>query len=165
MPKVYTPNIERFEEMKNTVVCPNCNGGKNIIKNGKRKTKTKGRVQRYRCRTCNHQFINTPLLGSTYPPKIIAFALSYYNIGHTLEETQRTIKRTQKTNVPLPTIYDWTNRHEALCTFISLRKKYELDWRNTLKEKKLHHQQIYHFISEYSLSRSLQYSVYVEKTV
>lgn len=145
MPKIYTPNIELFEELKNTIACPKCGNEKSIVKIGKRHTKSKGFVQRYRCKACNRQFTVTPLKGSQYQPKIIAFALSYYNIGHTLEETQRALKRTHKTNVPLPTIYDWTTRHEALCTFIPMRKKYELDWRNTLKEKKLHHQQIYHF--------------------
>jgi len=105
----------------------------------------RGRIQRYRCSSCGRQFSTDPLPRSNYPPRIIAFALGYYNIGHTLEETQRTIKRKYKTLVPLPTIHDWTRRHEKLCTFIPLRRKYDLDWQTSIKEKKLYHQQVFEF--------------------
>ncbi len=126
-------------------MCPQCGSKKDVVKTGIRKTKRRGRIQRYRCKLCSRQFSSDPLPKSNYSPKIIAFALSYYNIGHTLEETQRTIKRKYKVSVPMPTVHDWTRRHEKLCTFIPMRKKYTLDWRTTITEKKLYHQQVFEF--------------------
>jgi len=146
MPRIADTSIERFNEISmNKQKCPACDKSKNVRKSGKRQTKDGRMIQIYKCIACGRTFSTQPIPGASYPPKIIAFALSYFNIGHTLEETRTKLKRDLKTSVPVPTIHDWTKRHEKLCTFIWMRRKYDLDWRTTITTKKLYHQQVFEF--------------------
>ena len=119
MPRIAETSIERFDEIsKSKPKCPECLGARDVRKNGKRQTRDGRTIQRYKCLACGRTFSTQPLPRTSYPPKVIAFALGYFNIGHTLEETRTKIKRDLKTSVPIPTLHDWTKRHEKLCTFI-----------------------------------------------
>ncbi len=146
-PLDHTPQIEAFVKPKkpSTPPCPHCLNKRNVIKAGKRKTKQRGPTQRYRCTKCNTTFSTAPLPRTNYPPKVIAFALQYYNEGHTHEQTKNTIKTRLKTTVPLPTLQAWIKRNEHLCTFTPWRRKYQINPKTIIRSKKLYHQQIFHF--------------------
>jgi transposase-like protein len=67
--------------------CPNCHKTKQVVKTGTRRTR-EGKVQRYLCKSCNHTFTDRVISYVTYQPKIIFAAISTYNLGYTLEETE-----------------------------------------------------------------------------
>jgi len=78
-----------MEKMR--IKCPHCNG-KNVIKKGKRKTKL-GLAQVYYCKTCRTRFVRRRMKGKTYTAKVVIAAISYYNLGYTLEEASRLVNR------------------------------------------------------------------------
>ena len=140
-----TPMIERFEEPKARIpACPRCNNTAHVTQAGIRRTKAKGMVQRFVCRACKKRFSNEPAR-TMFPLKVIAFGLTYYNKGHTYEETKAAIKRKLKIDVSLPAVQTWTRRYADLATFIPMRKRYDIDPRTTIQAKKLYHQQVYEF--------------------
>ncbi len=101
--------------------CQNC-GSKNIVKAGKKRLKQQT-VQRYKCSSCNKFFSDKQLKNKTYPAKIILNAISYYNLGNTLEETKNTIARKFKIPVPITTIQSWIKEYSGICTYARLRKE------------------------------------------
>ena len=78
---------------------------------GVRHTKRKGEVQRYKCADCRCSFTPTMSPPTSYPLKAIAYALTYYNKGHSYRETQEALKRVQHISVPVQTVQTWTRRH------------------------------------------------------
>ena len=145
MTKIWTPELDRFEQVAGPTVCPHCGIKDDVIKAGVRKTKGKGEVQRFKCIKCNRLFTIGPMQHTGYQPRVIAFAITYYNKGHTYEETKDAIKRLLKVSVPLPTVHAWMKKHTDICTFIPMRKRYDIDPRTTIQVKKLYHQQVYEF--------------------
>jgi hypothetical protein len=97
------------------------------------------------CKSCSKKFINRKLLYTSYPPKIILAALTYYNQGHTQDMTVRTMRRKYKTKIPISTLNSWISRHQDELPFIKLRKKYTLDPNQTIKTRRLFHPQPYLF--------------------
>ena len=77
--------------IRDRIRCPIC-GGKHVIKKGKRKTKYRSR-QVYYCKNCRKKFVENKLLDKTYSPEVIISAMSYYNLGYTLEEVSRLVNR------------------------------------------------------------------------
>ncbi len=80
-----------------------------------------------------------------YRPKVILNAITYYNTGHTLDETRRLVNRRYKTKVPLTTLHSWIKRYRGVCNFTKLRKRYRIDPENIIFEKRFEHQQVYEF--------------------
>ena len=78
-------------KMKDNTRCPACKG-ENIIKKGRVGTKF-GSKQIYFCRDCGRRFANRKLSHKTYGPKVITNAITYYNLGNTLEETAKLVNR------------------------------------------------------------------------
>jgi transposase-like protein len=137
--------ITIFEDFKfESPACPQCNSSKNIVKNGTRTLK-EDTVQLYLCRTCNKKFSDRKLSHTSYPPKVILSALSYYNQGHTLDMTIRTMRRKYKTKIPMSTLRNWISRHQDELPATKLRKKYDLDPNQTIKTRRLFHPQPYLF--------------------
>ncbi len=94
----------------------------------------------------SHPFSTKPLKRSKYPPAIILTTISTYNLGHTIQETNKIINRKYKTNIPQSTIHSWLQRYQGICTFTSnLRKRYILDPKTIIFAKKFYHQQVYEF--------------------
>ena len=146
MTKTFEPELTRFDEPPpKTPECPKCGSSRYAVKAGIRATKRKGNVQRFLCTKCNSIFTPTTVNRSSYPHKAIAYALIYYNKGHTYRETQEALRRVQRTNVPVQTVQTWTRRYADLATFIPMRKRYDIDPRTTIQVKKLYHQQVYEF--------------------
>jgi hypothetical protein len=102
-------------------------------------------VQIYLCRNCKKRFSDRKLPGTSYPPKVILASLTYYNQGHTLEMTTRTMRRKYKTKIPISTLNSWIARHQDELPFTKLRKKYDLDPNQTIRKRRLFHPQPYLF--------------------
>jgi len=124
--------------------CPNCNSFKMVIKYGNRTLKS-DRTQTYFCNTCSRRFSTRKLPRTSYPPKVILSALTYYNMGYTLNQTTKTIQRRYKTKIPISTLNSWIDRHASELSAIRLRKKYDLDPATIIKTRKLFHPQPYLF--------------------
>ena len=121
--------------------CTKCRST-NVIKSGIRYAKMKS-VQRYLCKSCNTIFSPQPLARTAYPTHVILNAISTYNLGYTLEETRKIIRKRFKVDPREPTILSWLNRYQDTCTFVNLRKRYFLDPQSSIKSKKFHHVQVY----------------------
>jgi len=134
-----------FEDFKfEPPACPNCNSFEKVVKNGTRSLK-EDTVQLYLCRTCGKCFSRRKIPRTSYPPNIILTALTYFNQGHTLDMTVRTMRRRFKTKIPISTLNSWIRRYGDELPFTNLRKKYDLDPNQTIKTRKLFHPQPYLF--------------------
>lgn len=69
--------------------CAEC-GSRNAVKKGKRKSKY-GAVQKYFCNDCSRYFTLKKLEKKMYPAKVIMQAISYYNLGNSLDESSKLI--------------------------------------------------------------------------
>ena len=118
-------SFEDFVQSK-PLSCPLCNSNKNVIKYGTRNVKSES-IQVFLCKDCNHRFTNRPIQNFPYPTPIILQALTYFNLGHTLQQTQTTMQRKHKTKIPISTLNNWINRFEDGLSFIRLRKNYNIN--------------------------------------
>jgi transposase-like protein len=134
-----------FEDFKiESPSCSICESSKNVVKSGKRSLK-EDTIQMYLCKTCKKRFSDRKLTHTSYPPKLILSALTYYNMGHTLDMTIRTMRRKYKTKIPMSTLRNWINRYGSELPATKLRKKYDLDPNQTIKTRRLFHPQPYLF--------------------
>jgi len=144
MPKKKTliTMFEDFHEEKPP--CPQCHTNKAIVKSGIRTLK-EDQVQVYLCKSCNKRFTHRKLPHTSYPPKLILSALTYFNQGNTLDMTQRTMRRRFKTKVPISTLTNWIKNYGSELPATKLRKKYVLNPNQTIKTRRLFHQQPFLF--------------------
>jgi len=105
---------------KQNIKCPDC--GNSAVKHGKRKNKLQI-IQRYKCSRCNKLFTLQQIKNKTYPISIILKAISTYNLGCNLKQTQENLEIKQKIKIPISTISNWINEHKETCTFSRLRKQ------------------------------------------
>ena len=134
-----------FEDFKFELPsCPQCRTSESVVKSGIRNLK-EDTIQLYLCKNCQKRFSDRKLPRTSYPPKVILSALTYYNQGHTLDMTVRTMQRKYKTKIPMTTLRNWINRYGEELPFTKLRKKYDLDPNQTIKIRKLFHPQPYLF--------------------
>jgi transposase-like protein len=124
--------------------CPHCNTKGHVIRSGLRRNKRKIN-QRFQCKKCNRIFSNEPLANTSYSIPIILRAITYFNLGHTLQQTQKTMQRNYKTKIPISTLNTWLKRYCKEFSFIKLRRRFTLDPNTTIHSKKFHHQQVYEF--------------------
>ena len=122
--KTLTTDLSDFQEILPN--CPSCNSNKSANKAGTKKLKNQT-IQRYLCKACNHRFTNRTIPHTPYPTPLILHALSYFNLGHTLQQTQTTMQRKHKSKIPISTLNNWVNRFEDELSFIRLRKKFDVD--------------------------------------
>jgi transposase-like protein len=99
--------------------CPNCKSP-SIIRKGRRKTKFAFR-QLYHCKECRREFADSKLLHKTYGPKVISSAISYYNLGNTLEESAKLTNRRFKVKVSKSSVSQWLKEFRDICTYHKLR--------------------------------------------
>jgi len=101
--------------------CPKCES-KSVIKKGKRKTRL-GSRQLYYCKDCKKGFSDSKLIHKTYGPKVIVSALSYYNLGNTLEESAKLTNKRFKVKISKSSVSQWLKEFKSICTYYKLRKK------------------------------------------
>jgi len=136
-------SFDDFEKPK-LLTCPSCNSNKNVIRYGTRNVKSES-IQVFLCKACNHRFTTRTIQHTTYPTTLILRSLTYFNLGHTLQQTQATMQRKYKARIPISTLNNWVSRFEDDLSFIRLRKKFEIDPNTAIHSKKFHHQQVYEF--------------------
>jgi len=136
------PNLSDFEEILPN--CPRCSSNKSVRKAGTKKLLVET-IQRYLCKQCKHRFTNRIIPRTPYSTKLILRALTYFNLGHTLAQTQTTMQRKYKSKIPVSTLNNWVRRFEPELSFIRLRRKYTLNPNDIIHSKKFHHQQVYEF--------------------
>lgn len=101
--------------------CPSCKNTE-VIKKGKRKTKL-GSRQLYYCKSCKKGFADSKLQHKTYGPKVIVSALSYYNLGSTLEESTKLTNKRFKVKISKSSVSQWLKEFKSICTYCKLREK------------------------------------------
>ena len=94
--------------------CKFCNSTA-IIKRGKRKQK-----QTYYCKGCKRRF--TLSLRKNYDSNIILQAISYYNLGNSLEQSKKLIKKKFKANLSKSAISNWLKDFKDIIPYNKLRK-------------------------------------------
>ncbi|MDO8659350.1 MAG: PD-(D/E)XK nuclease family protein [Candidatus Parcubacteria bacterium] len=107
-----TGNVVNLEQIRQRVgesriaeVCPYCQS-KNFVKRGFRQNQYQN-VQLYLCKNteCNRTFTAQDVKGKHFPLNVVIEAMSYYNLGFSLEETCKIIMKKFNTtlpNVPVP---------------------------------------------------------------
>jgi transposase-like protein len=134
-----------FEDFKfEPPACPHCNSKDMVVKSGVRSLK-EDTVQLFLCKNCDKRFSDRKLPRTSYPPKVILASITYYNQGHTLDMTVRTMRRKHKVKIPISTLSGWISRHQDELPVTKLRKKYDLDPNQTIKTRRLFHPQPYLF--------------------
>ena len=123
-------------------LCPHC--GKPGIKSGSRSTK-RGRIPRLYCRPCHRRFCASPVPRKHYSAPTVLEAVTAYNFGRTLHETQRHIACRFRTTVPTSTIHSWLGHFASLCTFSRYRKRYTFSEEETIRSRTFSHKQEYKF--------------------
>ena len=125
--------------------CPACHSTY-VVKKGKRRNRLQ-LLQLYQCGECLHRFTGAPGRNKTYPLKHILDALSIYNLGHSLTETQRQIRRRAHLDLPEGTIRSWLDSYRAFTTYARLRSagRKLIEPEMVIRSFPLYHQQVYRF--------------------
>jgi len=100
--------------------CPHCKS-LNLVKRGRRKTKS-GFKQLYQCKDCRLRFSDSQLANKTYPAQVILRAISYYNLGHSLESAARAVSGRYKCQVSKSSVGTWVRETASVCTYRNLRE-------------------------------------------
>ncbi len=88
-----TPLQQTIGESRIADACQYCNS-KNFVKRGTRQNQYQS-VQLYLCKNeeCGRTFTAQDVKGKHFPLNVVIEAMSYYNLGFSLEETCRIIKK------------------------------------------------------------------------
>jgi len=101
------------------IYCNNCNN-KNIIKRGKQKTGNKVK-QVYYCRNCKKRFVDSELKWKGFDAGVILSAISYYNLGNTLEKSSRLVNKRFKVRTSKSSISNWLKEFRGIYSYHRLR--------------------------------------------
>lgn len=125
--------------------CPKCQC-KNTRKRGKRKNRLRT-FQLFECPECLHRFTNRPDKHLTYPLRTVLNAISTFNLGNSLTDTQRIMRRNTHVEIPARTLQDWLQTYRPLCTYHRLRiaasRLYTPE--GIVRTLELEHRQVYRF--------------------
>ena len=124
------------------VRCPVC--GKSGIRSGSRNTK-RGRIPRLYCRPCRRSFCASPVPRKHYSAATVLEAVTAYNFGRTLADTQRHIARRFRKTVLTSTIHSWLGHFASLCTFSRYRKRFTFSEEDVIRSRTFSHRQEYKF--------------------
>ncbi|OIO29541.1 hypothetical protein COX93_01895 [Candidatus Nomurabacteria bacterium CG_4_10_14_0_2_um_filter_30_12] len=151
-------------ESKIAECCPYCKS-KNFVKRGTRQNQYQV-VQLYLCKNeeCARTFTAQDVKGKHFPLNVVIEAMSYYNLGFSLEETCRIIEK--KFNLPSAdvdrsiepfsrdfiaptpaTLSSWINEYSELCRYQRLRP-YAIKMckpKDTIEVVSMAHRQLYRF--------------------
>ncbi len=163
------PHVSRFIGTRDLIpnpACPTC-GSKRTVKKGKRHNRMRT-LQVYECVECLHRFTSGDAgKNKTYPLKIILEAVSTFNLGYSMTETQRQLRRRFHVDVPERSISSWISEHRPLVTYRRLRDtaKKLFSPERLLRTVELDHQQVYRFqVHQAKLELLLNYAPLQELT-
>jgi hypothetical protein len=125
--------------------CPKCHSTY-VVKKGKRRNRLQ-LVQLYECAECLRRFTGNPGRNKTYPLRYILEALSTYQLGYSLSETQRILRRRAHFDVPEGTLRSWLGTYRPFTTYSRLRVAGRRLFPPTgiIRSFPVQHKQVYHF--------------------
>lgn len=97
------------------LVCPFCNN-KSAIRFGRYKWK-----QLYYCRDCRKKFMDVGLKDKSYKPAVITNAITYYNLGNTLEESTKLVNKRFKVKASKSIVHSWVKEFSDICLYQKIR--------------------------------------------
>lgn len=138
---------DKIRESRAAELCPYCLS-KDFVKRGTRKNKNQI-VQLYLCRNfgCGRTFTAQDIKGKHFPLHIIIESMSYYNLGLTLEDTCKIVKKKFGVAPEPATLSDWINEYKSLCRYERLRP-YAIKMfgpKETVEVVTMAHRQLYRF--------------------
>lgn len=127
--------------------CPYCQS-KNFVKRGLRKNRYQ-EVQLYLCKNeeCGRTFTAQDVKGKHFPLNVVIEAMSYYNLGFSLEETCRIIAKKFGITPDAATLGSWISEYKELCRYERLRP-YAVKMckpKDTVEVVSMAHRQLYRF--------------------
>lgn len=127
--------------------CPYCQS-KNFVKRGLRQNQYQS-VQLYLCKNeeCGRTFTAQDVKGKHFPLNIVIEAMSYYNLGFSLEETCRIIFKKFNVAPDAATLSGWIDEYKELCRYERLRP-YATKMckpKDTIEVVSMAHRQLYRF--------------------
>ena len=125
--------------------CPHCHS-KFTIKKGRRLNRFRV-LQIFQCRECLHKFTTAAGKNKTYPPHVILEAVSTYNLGNSVSDTQRVIRTRLHVDIPEGTIRSWVRAHKPLTAYARMRAigSKLFTAHAMVRSYLLHHKQVYRF--------------------
>ncbi|MCX6748714.1 MAG: DDE-type integrase/transposase/recombinase [Candidatus Pacearchaeota archaeon] len=96
--------------MTNKIICPECKS-KEVIKWGKRNTENRGKIQRYKCKSCSETFVNDAFFKMRNSPEKITCALDLFHRGLSTREVQEHFKAFHPHNSSWVSIYKWVKKY------------------------------------------------------
>jgi ribosomal protein L37AE/L43A len=137
--------MPNFHGTKPVPPCPHCKS-KFTIKKGRRLNRFRI-LQVFQCRECPHKFTAAAGKNKTYPPRVILETASTYNLGNSVSDTQRVIRKRLHVDIPEGTIRSWIPAHKPLTAYARLRalgsKLFKAD--EMVRSFLLRHKQVYRF--------------------
>jgi len=134
-----------IETSKILISCPYCSS-QDFVKRGTRQKKRE-RVQLYICKSCSRTFTPFSVKGKHYPLNIILDAISYYNLGFSLEQVAKIMKEKDNVDVQPSSIANWYEEHKEICSYHRMRPFAikEFSPYEAVETCTLAHRQIYRF--------------------
>ena len=101
----------------------------------------------FQCGECLARFTGAAGKSKTYPLKAILDAISTFNLGHALTDTQRILRQRTHLQMPERTIRSWLEEYKALTSYVRLRNagRKLLHPEAIIRSFTLFHQQVYRF--------------------
>ncbi len=102
------------------IKCVNCKS-KNIVKRGKQKTKQEKQI--YYCKDCGKRFVLNGLKGKSFNANVILNAISYYNLGNTIEEASRLVNKKFRVKTSKSSVHKWLQDFKDVYSYHRLRER------------------------------------------
>lgn len=129
--------------------CPYC-ASKNFVKRGTRQKKG-GKTQLYICSDCRRTFTPSWTKGRQHGWSTVLEAISYYNLGFSLEQTCQIMKEKFQVEVQPSTIATWVEDNKEICSYHRMRafavkhfSPYEVTETCTLAHRQLYRFRYHH---------------------
>ncbi len=107
-------SINIIQEKYKKVSCPGCNSNK-LKKDGKRKTKNRGKIQRYKCKDCNLRFVlDDGFYRMRNHEKKITLCMDLYYNGMSFRKIQEHLKVFYPKNCHYSTAYRWIIKYSMM---------------------------------------------------
>ena len=144
-PLILSPHKMAPTQIHQNPACPVC-ACRLTIKKGVRRNRLQV-LQVFRCTECLHRFTGAAGKNKTYPLHLILETVSTFNLGYSLTETQRVMRRRYHREIPERTISSWLNEYRPLSTYSRLRLACRKLFRpeTLIRSHTFHHQQVYRF--------------------
>ena len=104
-------------------------------------------LQVFQCRECLYKYTAAAGKNKTYTPRVIIETVSTYNLGNSVSETQRLIRKRLHVEIPEGTIRSWIRAHKPFTAYARLRSEGRrlFNPEEMIRSFLLNHRQVYRF--------------------